>query len=104
MLILKSVLQRDDCLSENKVIVNLDKTNQVDPVLANTVNSFKLITGGKLSKCSGQLDDAVLSWRSCTSLVGQAKASGLCQIEVGVSLFQSRYERGRNGSVVLCRE
>jgi len=34
MLIIKSVLQRDDCLSENKVIVNLDKTNQVDPVLA----------------------------------------------------------------------
>ncbi len=104
MLIIKSVLQRDDCLSENKVIVNLNKTNQVDPVLANTVNSFKLITSRELSKCSGQLDDAVLSWGSCTSLVGQAKASGLCQIEVGVGLFQSRYERGRNGSVVLCRE
>jgi len=104
MLIIFSVLQRDDCLGENKVIVNLNKTNQVDPVLANAVNSFELITSRELSKCSGQLDDAVISGRSRTSLVRYAKASGLRQVEVGVGLLQCRHERGRNGSVVWYRE
>ena len=69
-LIILSVLQRDDCLSGDKVIVNLNKANQVNPVLTNAVNSFKLITSRELSKCSGQLDDAVLAGRSRTSLVG----------------------------------
>ncbi len=99
-----SVLQRDDCLSEYKVIVDLNKTDQVDPVLTNAVNTFELITSRELGKCSGQLDNAVLSWGSCTGLVRNAKTSGLCQVEVGVGLLQSRYERGRNGSVGWYKE
>jgi hypothetical protein len=97
-------LQRDDCLGENKVIANFSKTDQVDPVLANAVNSLELITSRELSKCSGQLDDAVLSWRSCAGLVGRAEASGLCQVEVGVGLLQCGHERGRDGRAVLYRE
>jgi len=61
-------------------------------VLANTVNSFELITHGKLSESSGQLDDAVLSGWSGTSLVGSTEAAGLRKIEVGVGLFQCRHE------------
>ena len=99
-----SVLQRDDCLIEHKVVINLNKTDQVDPVLANTVNALKLITGRKLSKSSGQLDDAVFSGWACTSLERFTETSGLRQVQVGVSLLQRRHERGRYGSVVWCRE
>jgi len=82
-------LQRNDCFGWHEVILSLDKANQIYPVLTNTVNSFELITYGKLSECSGQLDDAILSGRSGTSLVGGAEAARLRQVEVGVSLFQS---------------
>jgi hypothetical protein len=80
-------LQRNDCSGGHKVLLSLDKANQIYPVLTDTVNSFELITHGKLSECSGQLDDAVLSGRSGTSLVGGAEAAGLRQIEVRISLF-----------------
>jgi hypothetical protein len=99
-----SVLQRDDCLIEHKAFVNLNETDQIDPVLANTVNALKLITGRELSKSSGQLDDAVFSRWACASLVRRTETSGLRQVQVGVSLLQRRHERGRNGSVGLYRE
>jgi hypothetical protein len=97
-------LQGDDRLIEHKVIINLNKTDQVDPVLANTVNALKLITGRELSKSSGQLDDAVFSRWACTSLVRFTETSGLRQVQVGVGLLQRRHERGRNGSALLYRE
>ena len=99
-----SVLQGDDCLIEHKVVINLNKTDQVDPVLANTVNSLKLITSGELSKCSGQLDDAILSGRAGAILVRCTETSGLRQVQVGVGLFQRRHDRGWNWNVGLYRE
>ncbi len=66
------VLQRNDGASRHKVIFNLCKTDHIYSVLTDTVNSLELITLRQLSKCSDKLDNAILSGRSGSRLVGRA--------------------------------
>ncbi len=82
------VKQRNNCSGINEVVLSLDQADQVYPVLSNTVNSFELITSRKLSQCSGQFDDAILSWGSGSGLVRDTETAWFRQIKVGVGLFK----------------